>query len=165
MDDVRLRPAVAADLAFLADMLGEAAVWRPDKRSPSGEEAMADPHLAVYLEGWPRPGDVGVVAEDGAPVAAAWYRTYTEERHGYGFVADDVPELSIALVATHRRRGIGRRLLEALIAASEAQGHPALSLSVNHQNPARLLYESLGFVTHGEAREAASTMIRPAHRP
>lgn len=161
--EVRCRPAVAEDVPFLAAMLGEAAVWRPEKRTPTADEAMADPHLAVYLAGWPRPGDVGLVAEQtgqGGPLGAAWYRTYTEASHGFGFVAEDIPEVSIAVVASRRGEGIGRRLLVGLIEASEAEGRPALSLSVNHENPARHLYRSVGFEPVGLRRETASTMIR-----
>src|SRR6188472_481064 len=117
-------------------MLGEAAVWRPDKPTPTADEVMADPRYAMYLTGWPRQGDHGLIAEQGGAVGAAWYRTYTEANHGYGFVAEEVPELSIAVVASHRRQGIGRRLLAGLIDASRAQGCPALSLSVSENNPA-----------------------------
>jgi ribosomal protein S18 acetylase RimI-like enzyme len=143
-------------------MLGEAAVWRPDKPTPTADEVMADPRYAMYLSGWPRHGDQGLVAEQDGPLGAAWYRTYTEANHGYGFVAEDVPELSVAVIASRRREGIGRRLLVDLIAASEAQGYTALSLSVNHANPARGLYESVGFQPVGEVRESSLTMIRHA---
>ncbi len=159
--DVRYRPAGTDDLPFLAAMLGEAAVWRPDKPTPTGDEVLADPRYAMYLAGWPRPGDHGVVAEQGGPVGAAWYRTYTEVSPGIGFVAEDVPELSIAVIASRRHEGIGRRLLVELIDASVDQGYPALSLSVREQNPARSLYESVGFVT--VAKDGTSwTMLRPA---
>lgn len=149
-------------MAFLAAMLGESAVWRPDKPTPTGEQVLADPRLAMYLAGWPRPGDHGLVAVDDRPVGAAWYRTFTEESHGHGFVAEDVPELAIAVVASRRREGIGRRLLGELIDASVAQGFAAVSLSVNRENPARALYESVGFQPVGEPRETALTMIRGA---
>jgi ribosomal protein S18 acetylase RimI-like enzyme len=164
VEDVRYRPAEAADLAFLATMLGEAAVWRPDKPTPSGEEALADPRYAMYLVGWPRQGDVGLIAELGEPLGAAWFRTFSQTSHGYGFVADDIPELSIAVIAARRHEGIGRRLLVGLIEASEAQGHGALSLSVNTGNPARFLYESVGFRTVSE-RLNALTMVRQAGTP
>lgn len=143
-------------------MLGEAAVWRPDKPTPTADEVMADPRYAMYLAGWPRPGDFGLVAEQDGPLGAAWYRTYTEMSHGYGFVAEPVPELSIAVSASRRHEGIGRLLLVGLIEASEDQGHAALSLSVNHANPARGLYESVGFQPVGKPRESAMTMMRHA---
>jgi GNAT superfamily N-acetyltransferase len=160
VNDVRHRPAEAEDFPFLATMLGEAAVWRPDKPTPTGDQVLADPRYAMYLAGWPRPGDFGLVAEQDGPVGAAWYRTYTQMSHGYGFISEDVPELSIAVIASRRHEGIGRRLLVDLIDGSIAQGYAALSLSVNDGNPARLLYESVGFV-YVEHR-GSWTMIRHA---
>jgi ribosomal protein S18 acetylase RimI-like enzyme len=115
----------------------------------------------MYLAGWPRPGDYGLVAEQDGPVGAAWYRTFTEASHGHGFVTEDVPELAIAVIASRRGEGIGRRLLADLVEASIAQGYPAISLSVAANNPARGLYESNGFVPV-EKRESAWTMIRYA---
>ena len=117
----------------------------------------------MYLAGWPRPGDHGLVAEQDGPVGAAWYRTFTEADHGHGFVAEDVPELAIAVVAPRRHEGIGRQLLVALIEASEAQGYPALSLKVARDNPARALYESVGFQPV-ERDGSSGTMIRRAAR-
>ena len=163
MEDIRCRPAGAEDVTFLATMLGEAAVWRPDKPTPSADEVLADPRYAMYLAGWPRPGDYGLVAEQDEPLGAAWYRTYTEANHGHGFVAEDVPELSIAVVVSRRHEGVGRRLLTDLIEAGVAQGHAALSLSVNGDNPARRLYESVGFVLV-EKHGSSWTMFRHAAR-
>jgi GNAT superfamily N-acetyltransferase len=161
MEDVHCRPAGIEDIRFLATMLGEAAVWRPDKPTPTGDEVMADPRYAMYLTGWPRHGDYGLVAEQDGPVGAAWYRTYTEADHGYGFVAEDVPELSIAVIASRRHEGIGRQLLVELIDAGLAHGYSALSLSVREENPARGLYESVGFVPI-EKRGGSWTMVRRA---
>ncbi len=161
MKDVRVRPAAAEDFTFLATMLGESAVWRPDKPTPTADQVLADPRYAMYLTGWPRQGDYGVVAEQGGPVGAAWYRTFTEASHGHGFVAEDVPELAIAVIASRRHEGIGRRLLVDLIEASVAQGYRAISLSVAADNPARGLYEASGFVPV-EKRGSSSTMVRYA---
>jgi len=159
--DVRFRPAAAEDFTFLASMLGEAAVWRPNKPTPTADQVLADPRYAMYLAGWPRQGDYGVVAEQDGPLGAAWYRTYNEVSHGHGFVAEDVPELTIAVIASRRRDGIGRRLLIDLINASVDQGYAALSLSVREENPARRLYESVGFVPV-EKRGSSWTMVRHA---
>ena len=161
VNEIRCRSAGTEDLTFLATMLGEAAVWRPDKPTPTADGVMADSRYARYLTGWPRHGDYGLVVEHDGPVGAAWYRTYTEGNHGYGFVAEDVPELSIAVVAAYRREGIGHRLLIDLVDASVAQGYRAVSLSVAVNNPARGLYESAGFIAV-EKRERSWTMIRHA---
>jgi ribosomal protein S18 acetylase RimI-like enzyme len=161
VEDVHCHTAGVEDLPFLATMLGEAAVWRPDKPTPTADEVMADPRYAMYLIGWPRQGDYGLVAEQGSPVGAAWYRTYTEANHGHGFVAEDVPELSIAVIASRRHEGIGRRLLADLIDASRVEGYSAISLSVREENPARRLYESAGFVLI-EKHGTSWTMVRHA---
>jgi ribosomal protein S18 acetylase RimI-like enzyme len=97
-------------------------------------------------------------------VGAAWYRTFTEASHGHGFVAEEVPELAIAVIASRRHEGIGRRLLIDLIEASIAQGYAAVSLSVAEHNPARGLYESSGFVPV-EKHGSTWTMIRHAAQP
>jgi ribosomal protein S18 acetylase RimI-like enzyme len=161
MKDVLHRSAGPEDFTFLATMLGEAAVWRPDKPMPTADQVLADPRYSMYLAGWPRRGDHGLIAEQDAPVGAAWYRMYTQASHGIGFVAEDIPELSIAVVASRRHVGIGRRLLVDLL--SEGQRHPALSLSVAEANPARRLYESVGFVPV-EKHGSSWTMVRYAVR-
>jgi ribosomal protein S18 acetylase RimI-like enzyme len=163
MNGVRCRSAGPEDFTFLATMLGEAAVWRPDNPTPTSDQVLADPRYAMYLAGWPRPGDFGLVAEQDEPAGAAWYRTFTEASHGHGFVSEEVPELAIAVIASRRREGIGRRLLIELIDASVRRGYPALSLSVREANPARRLYESVGFVLI-EKHGSSWTMVRYAIR-
>ena len=65
------------------------------------------------------------------------------------------------MVASRRGEGIGRRLLVDLVGAGVARGHRALSLSVREANPARALYESVGFVR--VAQQGTSwTMLRSA---
>lgn len=145
---VSLRPLAAGDEPFLHEMVREADRWRLpiDAPRPPLAEILADPHVRVYVEGWGRPGDDGVVAEvAGSRVGACWLRLFGEESHGWGFVGPDVPELSIAVAPRWRRRGIGRRLLAAAVARAQQLGHPALSLSVMPENPARELYLQAGF--------------------
>ena len=57
--------------------------------------------------------------------------------------------VDIALLDEYRNRGIGTRVLQQLI-ASTAQQHVPLRLQVIKSNPARHLYERLGFVRTGE---------------
>jgi GNAT superfamily N-acetyltransferase len=86
-------------------------------------------------------------------------RAYTEASRGHGFISEKVPELTIAVVASHRNQGIGRRLLHELLEASVAQGYPAISLSVAENNPARELYRSMGF-EHVTKHGWTWTMVR-----
>lgn len=154
-----MRDADAGDATFLAEMLAEAAAWRPAEPRPDPAEVLERPGVGHYLTGWPRPGDVALVAEIGGErVGAAWYRLFPPDDPGYGFVAADVPEVAVAAVAHHRGRGVGRALVTALLARAGAEGHRALSLSVERANPARALYLDLGFAV--VARDADTwTMV------
>ena len=144
----RLRRAGPGDLRFLAEIGWYAAHWRPGSAPPPPDDVLlAEDRLGRYLTGWGRPGDAGVVAldEPGTPVGAAWYRLFTSEEPGYGFVSESIPELSIGVRPPLRRRGIGAALLGALVRLAREAGHGALSLSVEPDNPARSLYERFGF--------------------
>jgi putative intracellular protease/amidase/ribosomal protein S18 acetylase RimI-like enzyme len=143
LTDHRLRPATPADEPFLTRMLGHATNWR---------EGIRNPVELRYVEGYGRPGDLGVVAEvAGEPAGAAWCRLLTGPDRGYGYVADDVPELAIAVAPEHRGRGLATALIEALQAAVAEAGHRAISLSAEPDNPSRRIYERAGFVRCGTA--------------
>jgi ribosomal protein S18 acetylase RimI-like enzyme len=127
-------------------MLVEAAAWRPgDTRS--AEEILADPANSVYVDEWGRVGDVGLMAEDdgGEGLGAGWYRVFTDWDHGYGYVEASVPELTLAVKRGARGQGVGTALLSALVERARADDVPGLSLSVEQDNPARRLYERVGF--------------------
>jgi ribosomal protein S18 acetylase RimI-like enzyme len=143
---VNIRPAVEADAEFLKTMLYEAARWNPDWPTESMESVLAEPMLVRYHEGWGRPGDGGVVAElDGVSVGACWYRVFTAEAPGYGFVDEKTPELGLAVQPLHRRKGIGEALLRSCMVQAREEGYGALSLSVAVHNRSRMLYQRAGF--------------------
>jgi ribosomal protein S18 acetylase RimI-like enzyme len=135
----------------LRQILGLAANWSPERAARPLRELLADPHVARYVEGWGRPGDTAVIAEDvmGHPVGAAWYRFFEPAAPGYGFVDAATPELTIGVLADFQGRGVGGALLGALLRAAAADGLRAVSLSVEPHNPARRLYERYGFVRVG----------------
>jgi ribosomal protein S18 acetylase RimI-like enzyme len=142
---MRVRPVSGIeDVGILRQMLAWAAGWR---HTQLDESSVLDPGVALYVERWGRPGDAGVIAEneDGIPIGAAWYRHFTPAEHGYGFLAPEVPEVSVGVSPGHRGRRVGTALLEALVEQAEREGVPALSLSVEESNPAARLYERLGF--------------------
>ncbi len=141
-----VRPAEASDADFLMEMLVVAAFWRAVGPRGTAPAVLSQPELAHYVEGWPRPGDLGVIAlEAHQPVGAAWIRFFPENDPGYGFVDAATPELSIGVRQECRARGIGSQLLDALIASAREEGLPSLSLSVEPDNYARGLYERVGF--------------------
>lgn len=135
-----VRKAELKDVRFMRDMLHHAFYAR--ESTFTGEE---EP-VYRYVIGWGREGDAGVIAlDDGFPVGAAWYRRFTADEPGYGFVDEATPELAIAVVPSRRGRGIGELMLSALLERARAEGHAQVSLSVERQNPALRLYEKHGF--------------------
>lgn len=159
MPALSLLPIEHDDLPFVRTMLYEAAFWREVSTTPPIEEALRQPSLAVYVNEWGRPGDQGLIARiSGKPVGAVWVRLFNEASHGYGYVDHRTPELSLAVVKDHRRRGIGRCLMVTMLAQARLDGVFRISLSVELDNPARSLYESIGFVPEGAAAGAV-TMV------
>ena len=141
-----VRPASAADLPALQCALACAIEWRSAAQPSDPIAVIEDTGHAYLLEGWGREGDAAVVAEcAGAVVGAAWYRFWTDAVHSYGYLDRDTPELGLGVEAAHRRRGVGATLLEALVDLARGRGVPALSLSVESDNPAVALYRRAGF--------------------
>jgi len=144
---VVVRRATVKDVRFLRDMLHHAFYAR---------EAVAGQEEPVYryVIGWGREGDNGVIGlDEGFPAGAAWYRLFTEDEAGYGFVDESTPELAIAVVPSRRGRGIGELLLTSLLDRARADGVRQVSLSVERENPALRLYEKHGF---GVVREVGN---------
>ncbi len=147
------RPAASQDTRFLRDMLRHAYHWRLNE----------DPDLPVYryVQNWGRPGDAGLIAFDGRNVyGAAWYRRFTAAEPGFGFVDERTPELTIAVVPSHRGRGTGAELLGALLDQARAAGIEQVSLSAQRGQTG--FYERFGFVPVGEAGDAVTMLARLA---
>jgi ribosomal protein S18 acetylase RimI-like enzyme len=148
-----IRRGSHADVAFMRAMLAHAYHWRVaglDTEIP----------LSRYVENWGRPGDLALIAlETGHAVGAAWLRRFPASAPGYGFVDEQTPELTIAVVPSRRRHGVGRELLDALLERAKAEGYQAISLSVEKGSPAVSFYERNGFENLGE-RDGALTMVK-----
>jgi ribosomal protein S18 acetylase RimI-like enzyme len=136
---------------FLRDMLHHAYYWK--ERQP---DAGPGP-VQLYVKAWGRPGDSAVVALlDGFPVGAAWYRLFTTEPVGYGFIDEHTPELAVAVVPNARGLGVGSALMRALLERAREDGYAALSLAVDRHNEGAIgLYRQFGF---GQAAEAPDSL-------
>jgi ribosomal protein S18 acetylase RimI-like enzyme len=164
----QLRPGDATDMDFLEEMLFEAFFWDAETKRPSFASFREDPEFKKLLEGWGRSGDRVIIAEDhGVRLGAAWRRLWTGDCHSYGFVDATTPEIAIAVRPDHRSKGLGRRLLEAVVQMARDDGFTNLSLSVSPRNPARRLYESAGFRKVGESGTSWTLLLtlRPGPSP
>jgi GNAT superfamily N-acetyltransferase len=127
------------DVRFLRDMLRHAFYWRAGG-------TVEDASLWQYVAGWGRRGDSAVIAlEGGFPVGAAWFRLFSRDEPGFGFVDEETPEVAVAVVPSRRGHGIGSGLLDALIDVAREQGYVGLSLSVANDSPAMHVFEKQGF--------------------
>ena len=81
--------------------------------------------------------------EDGTLLGYAWYESVLDE----GYVGN------VAVAAEHRRRGVGRLLVEDMLSDARALRLAFLTLEVRESNtPARRLYEKTGFRVAGRRK-------------
>jgi ribosomal protein S18 acetylase RimI-like enzyme len=139
-----IRKGSPADVPFMRSMLAHAYAWRVNAFD-------TDIPLTRYVDNWGRTGDVSLIAtETGHRVGAAWARRFTQHDPGYGYVDDRTPELTIAVVPSRRRHGVGQELLDALLVRLREAGVSSVSLSVEAGSPAVGFYERNGFERRDE---------------
>lgn len=151
--EVRIRPAETGD----ADAI--AAIWNQiiagtDKTFNSVETTASD--IAALLEEKKREGHPFLVAEAG-PVAG--FATYGQFRPSIGYVR--TMEHTIVLDADARRRGIGRKLMEAIEAhAARSSVHSLIAGISGTNRDAISFHRSLGYEEVGRLREAGRKLNR-----
>ena len=137
-----------------------AVAWNDPPGLPPLEVAVEHPEIARYHRDWGRHGDFGVRVEvDGALAGAAFARLFTDGDHGHGYVDTATPELGIAVDESFRGRGLGRQLMDALADEARRHGIARLSLSVNNPNPAKRIYEALGYQTVEDDGESSVMVL------
>lgn len=135
---ITLREAVAHD---------EDLLWRclTIITGESRKTLATEPSSAKYVQGWPRLGDFGVVAErSGRPVGGIWARQFTLDDGPFVWIDQHTPEIAVAVDPAHRNQGLGGLLVAELIKHADPRC-AGLCLNVREENPARRLYARLGF--------------------
>lgn len=154
LTEYKVRPLMLSDQPFLWEMLYES-LYVPEGHAPFERGILEQPEIARYVRGWGRENDSGFVAvdADGRSLGAIWLRLFKGEEKGFGYVDDQTPELGMAVLAEYRGQGIGTSLLARLIESAEGV-YEYLSLSVAAENPARRLYQRLGFEEVGKCDDS-----------
>lgn len=148
--EYKIRQETEQDNDFLWEMLYQSIFIVEGEAKPS-REILKQPDLLKYLCNWGRQGDIALIATDSSdnPVGAIWIRLFDETNKTYGYIDENTPVLSIALLPEYRGKGIGTMLLKEMIRKAKNFGFISLSLSVDPKNPALRLYERQGFVKVG----------------
>ncbi len=147
MQSVTVRPARIPDLPAVAELAG--ALVRLHHATDAGRFFLPDRVEEGYAS-WlrreiRRKGAVVLVAEAGGEIAGYAYGTL--EGRDWNALLDDHGAIHDVFVASVRRRGgVGRKLVEALIAELEALGAARVVLCTMVQNEAaQKLFSSCGF--------------------
>lgn len=120
-------------------------------------EPTLDQELSYIRSHLDQPNSTLLVAVDGGAIvglAGLEGGMLDEERHA--------ATLAISVAKSHRGRGIGTALVEALIAWAPGAGITRIQLWAWENNPGAIaMYERIGFVREGIARQAVVTKHQP----
>jgi ribosomal-protein-alanine N-acetyltransferase len=139
-------PAALVDEARLADALD-----------------LAEIHAGSFHRGWSAAEIESLLAQDGVLAFVARRASPFGSRRAVGFVmirvaGDEAEVLTLAVGERHRRRGLGRRLMDEAMRRLYHDRVGALFLEVDEANAAaRALYARLGFREVGRRRNYYAT--------
>lgn len=139
--DLIIRDIKPIEYSFLKEMLYQA-IFVADKKIVLPREIIEQPDLRKYIQDFGKTGDFCLVAEQYRKlIGAIWIRFIK----GYGFVDNETPELSMAVLNGHSGNGIGKQLLTAMIDRLKDKQLKRVSLSVDRENFAYGFYKKHGF--------------------
>ena len=144
MAGLTLRPERGDDLEFLHRLYASTRAdemalvdWSPEEKGIFLQSQFEAQH-SYYLEYYPE-SRFDVIEQAGVAIG----RLYVARR------PDDIRIIDIALLPEQRGRGLGGRMLQALLDEAATTGK-SVSMHVEINNPALHLYERLGFKPKGE---------------
>ncbi len=141
----KIRDIVPEDEPIIREIFYQA-IFVPEGEDPYPKNIIYLPELRKYHENWDVRKDFGLLAFKNKTVIGAIYGRFLHgDNKGYGYIDDDIPELSMAVMPGHRNQGIGTVLLNKFFELAKRKGHKSISLSVDKRNPAVRLYERTGF--------------------
>lgn len=153
MEAIALRPITEGDEAFLRELYGStrAEELAPVPWSEEQKRAFLDMQFraqTIHYQKHYGDGEFLIIEERGESIGRLLlHRTPSEIRI-----------IDISLMPEHRGRGVGTKLLRDVLAEGEASNRQ-VSIHVEHFNPAKRLYERLGF-RYVETNGVYDLMIR-----
>lgn len=140
---IRLRPASAADLPFLLTLRKLTMTEHLQRAGMPSDDEAHDRRIRAHFD------DAMIVCKDDEAIGLLKVTRATDAWHVH----------QIQILPAHQGQGIGEAVLNALL-TDAARAHVPVSLSVLHGNPARRLYERLGFRSESETETSASMIWR-----
>ena len=136
-----IRPIKPSEYDQLPEFLYQA-IFVPPGAAPPERSILRQPELRLYIDDFgERADDHALVAVmEGQIVGAIWVRIMPD----YGHIDDTTPSLSMSVLAGHRGRGIGTRMLKEMLDYLADKGYHRVSLSVQKDNYALAMYRAAG---------------------
>ena len=148
-----IRPIKGEEIHLLRDFLYEA-IFQRDEKKLLPRSVVEQPELKVFIENFGQKDDACLVAVDGDKIiGAVWTRILSGEIKGFGNVDEYTPEFAISLYKEYRGRGVGTRLMRAMLALLKEKGYAQAFLAVQKDNYAVKMYQKTGFSIVGENKE------------
>ena len=114
---------------------------------------LEEPKIKIYYKNFKFNKDVRYVCEHkGKIIAMIWSIRFDNKTHGYGYISEDIPEISMSVKKEYRNKEIGSNLLKTFLLEIEEK-NKRVSLSVSKNNYAKDLYIKNGFNIFKENEE------------
>lgn len=126
-----------------------------------GMDIVKTPEYRIYIEDFGKEDDVALVWEiEGQIAGLAWARLFNEEDATYGYVAADVPEVTLSVLAGYNERTIGKELLEILSNELRLMGYNKVSTSLENKNECKDIYDRVGFIKECDQKDDRTLYVK-----
>ena len=149
----QIRPMMQSEIYLLKDFAYEA-IFQKDEQNLLPRSEIEKPEIKIFYEDFGKPDDNCLVAViDNKIIGAVWTRILSGDIKGFGNIDAQTPEFAISLYKEYRSKGIGTKLMLAMLQLLKEKGYKKTSLAVQKNNYAVKMYQNIGFKIVGEKNE------------
>ncbi|MGN0524377.1 MAG: GNAT family N-acetyltransferase [Eubacterium sp.] len=140
--NIIIREICKEEYYLLKDFLYEA-IFVPKGIEKPLKSIVENDELQVYIRDFGKiKDDICLVVEcDNRIIGACWTRIVND----YGHINNETPSLAISIFEEYRGKGMGTKLMKAMIKLLKEKGYKQVSLSVQKENYAVEMYKKIGF--------------------